>query len=336
MRRIPVALVLTVLVFNACDATPSPVPHSVPTRSSSPSPSVAPTPHWSEISLYNAPGELLLTEDTAWITSAAYLIKVDLRTLKMVGRIDLGNFDSAIPGGGSDVASGSDGVWVTSGVDTSDDPRFPHGSTGGVVLVDPKTNRALRLRLFTDRTPGAVAVHGSSVWVATAGSITRLNRKSLRTTSTTPLHGYVVQLRACCGAIWAAVDDHKDGYIARIDADSGRLVARIPMTGELSDIYATKNSVWAVSGKILHRVDPRTNKIAASAALSFPGSALAVGRGFVWVVASLEGKLMRIDARTLQVVSQQNVDGYSISVAFADDRLWIVSDSPPALRTTSL
>lgn len=293
------------------------------------------TPIGREISVGNEPGELAFTKNSIWITSVQWLIRIDRQTLRVVSRIDIGRFDPAFIGGGSDIATSAGGVWVTCACGVSYDPRFTKEPTGGLVLIDPETRRGLRTRVYTDRTPTSIAVDDSSVWLSTEGSVRRLNRSSLRTVSTIQLNRYVGELSVCCGSVWAAVNDEREGFIARIDSQSGKVVARAAMPGPVNDVVATEDAVWVVSGKAALRIDPRTNKISASVPLTHPGYALTVGAGSIWVVAFHEGTLTRIDADSLQVASAQDVGAYPAHVAFADGSVWVVNLLPGTLRKIS-
>jgi hypothetical protein len=79
---------------------------------------------------------------------------------------------------------------------------------------------------------------------------------------------------AAFGALW--VSDAGRGEIVKIDPDSRRILARIPVNGE-TELAAGRGSLWAVrnatgtqSGPLL-RIDPRTGRIVRRIALRTPG-----------------------------------------------------------------
>jgi DNA-binding beta-propeller fold protein YncE len=337
MRRVVATLAIVCVSLLGCSASP-PVARNVD-RIPSPSPSIKETvagpPVGRAISIGNEPGELAFTRNEIWVSSVQSLIKLDRRTLRVLSRIDIGRFDPAFIGGGSDVVASPDGVWVTCACSVSDDPRFPREPTGGFVLIDPESSRSLKTRVYTDRTPTSIAVDRFSIWLSTERTLRRLDRRSLQTTSSIRFDRYIGELSVCCGSVWAAVSNEKSGFVARVDSGSGRAIARIPVAGVVDDIVASADGVWVVSGKLLHRVDPHTNMISASVALEEPGFSVAIGAGSVWVVAFHAGTLTRIDSGTLRVISVQNVGDYPAHVSVADGSVWVVNYLPGTLRKIS-
>ena len=85
------------------------------------------------------------------------------------------------------------------------------------------------------------------------------------------------------GALW--VSDSGRSEVVRIDPDTRRVAARIPMSGNVRDIAAGDGGLWVrTSGKRdmddgrLVRIDPRSNRIA-DVVVTGPGDTLAVGGG---------------------------------------------------------
>jgi hypothetical protein len=79
----------------------------------------------------------------------------------------------------------------------------------------------------------------------------------------------------------------------------------VPVTGSPFEIAAGEGSVWVTGnsergGDVLHRIDPRTNRVVATAAFPRDSTgAMAAGEGAVWLVRS--GSLARIDPDTAEI-----------------------------------
>ena len=93
------------------------------------------------------------------------------------------------------------------------------------------------------------------------------------------------------GAVW--VGSNASSRVIRIDAETHRVVARIPVPG--GDLYSVRfgaGSVWTAdrAGRAIDRIDPRTNKVVARIRLAVPPHDIAVHGDDVWVsVTSYEG-----------------------------------------------
>jgi PQQ-like domain len=115
------------------------------------------------------------------------------------------------------------------------------------------------------------------------------------------------------GEITAAFDsawmvDTRDQAVLRVDPATRRVIARIPLPGQLA-IAAGADALWvsedAGRGATLVRIDPRTNRPAARISLrtpagrSFPAATLVAIGDSVWVVSVKHA--LRVDARTGRV-----------------------------------
>jgi streptogramin lyase len=97
------------------------------------------------------------------------------------------------------------------------------------------------------------------------------------------------------GAVWA--NDADTGELLRVDPDSRRVLARVPIGGS-GFLAVGADAVWATANGRLLRIDPRSNRVSARIPLGLGARALAAvsaDRGVVWVITPLE--LLRIDPR---------------------------------------
>jgi DNA-binding beta-propeller fold protein YncE len=181
----------------------------------------------------------------------------------------------------------------------------------------------------------ALAATPGAVWVAHAGSITRVDQATMRGTAT--VSGYqqrrdrpVVGLAAGSGAVWASV--HGVGVL-RIDPASARVIARIPVMTEAPPAVGA-DGIWVVccgagtrggDGR-LSRIDPATNRIVTR--IRLPGRPDAVGAGIrgVWVRGAL-GPVWHVDPATNLVVASVRVPGglggQAGSVLVGPDAVWV-------------
>jgi streptogramin lyase len=136
------------------------------------------------------------------------------------------------------------------------------------------------------------------------------------------------------GAAW--VPTTGDGMLARVDAASGAVTARVrvgPATsgpGDLDSAVFADGAVWSASdsGGTIARVDPSTNAVVTRlTVVSRPGG-LAAGGGFVWAFHFLQPTVTRIDVAT-NAVQTFDVAGLSgTGIAYGDGSVWVLSARP--------
>jgi hypothetical protein len=77
----------------------------------------------------------------------------------------------------------------------------------------------------------------------------------------------------------------EEDRVARLDPARMTITDSIPMDGP-SALAAGRGSIWVASrvGRTLSRIDPRSRRVARTIRLTAPPSALALGAGALWVV----------------------------------------------------
>jgi YVTN family beta-propeller protein len=150
----------------------------------------------------------------------------------------------------------------------------PPGSLGRVVATIP-----------VGAGPADVLVSQDVVWVANAGqgTVSRIDPATNTVTTTIQVGRNPVRLVAGFGSIWVA--NQTEQTISRIDARSGRLLATISTpTLWPNQLAVGADSVWAIAGAVLHRIDPVTNKaVVIEADWELVGGGLTVAGGRVWL-----------------------------------------------------
>jgi DNA-binding beta-propeller fold protein YncE len=145
-----------------------------------------------------------------------------------------------------------------------------------------------------------------SLWVintgtagaTTNGAVQRIDPRTNRVISTFPLGRQPRFAAAGEGGIW--VLNQGDSTVSRVDAATGREVARIPLGGgsALGDIAAGAGHVWVRTEQLLLAViDPKTNRVVARYGPPAGSGAVRVAGESVWLTAHDVDSLWRIRAR---------------------------------------
>jgi streptogramin lyase len=194
------------------------------------------------------------------------------------------------------VATGEGAVWVT----------LPQA--GLLARIDPATNR-ITDRIPVGAKPSAVAVGLGSVWVANEedGTVSRVSPSTNQVTGTTiDVTRGVDRLVVAFGSVWAG--NQLEGIVFRLDPVARVIQASIPVAG-FSD-FSPGPDVLAVatyavqSGPVVDvgAIDPAKNvyevlatPIDASGTSGHARSSLTVDDEFVWLTASVNNSLMRLE-----------------------------------------
>jgi hypothetical protein len=141
---------------------------------------------------------------------------------------------------------------------------------------------------------------------------------------------------AAFGALW--VSDSGRGEIVKVDPDSRRVTARIPVDGEtnlaagIGSLWAVRNASGTASGPLL-RIDPRTGRIVKRIALRTPGGdpffgAIPIAAGSRIWVGGPTGVLAVDPARDRVVGHIALAGGYNLQNALIHrGELWLTSAS---------
>jgi hypothetical protein len=237
-------------------------------------------------------------------------------------RIDIksGKATPAVPGG-HHVASGPEGVWVSSEtwlerVEPDDGKRIHRVPIGGDIAlgagsvwvfnaeglhrVDPATGTvALEVaRRSTELClePGGLHVAFGSAWVACKeGKVLRIEIERGKVTQI-PTESGSHSFAATDAAVW--VTNYEAGTVSRIDATSNA-VTTIPDVGNYTGITAGGGYVWTSSNDGIAKIDPETASIVATAHLEYGLGVeiydLVWDKGTIW--ATYQSNLvMKVDA----------------------------------------
>lgn len=160
---------------------------------------------------------------------------------------------------------------------------------------------------------GAMSVAFGSLWVANCkdGNLYRIDVKTAKVQAIIPT-GIAnpkgeTNVVAGAGSIWVPSDGA--GKVARVDPASNKVAASIAVDPGTFFLAFGFDSLWAVSSdqQSLQKIDPQTDSVAGKVKLGKQPGFLAAGEGAVWVQEQGDGTVARIDPATLQVASRVKV-----------------------------
>ena len=274
--------------------------------------------------------------------TSGVLVRVDPGNDRVVARVAVGNGPSAL-------AADANGVWVANHAD------------GTVWRIDAQTNRIV-LRTSAHGTPADLAILPSSAG-ASPGSVGVVNGPLDPNAVGIDAASQVVRVAAVLGGTdlfglfgppsglgsphmatglsgtWVV---RPDRVIGRLDVNAGKLIEPLLIApprdereaSDLSAIAVGAGGVWVVSDPAdadLWRIDPATGKLAATIALPFAPTDVAVGDGAVWVTSELDDMLERIDPSTNRVTATIPVGRGAGAVAVGAGSVWVADQVGDAI-----
>jgi DNA-binding SARP family transcriptional activator/ABC-type branched-subunit amino acid transport system substrate-binding protein len=284
------------------------------------------------VPLGTTPTAVAVGEGAIWVLDA------DTRTLS---RFDPGEGSISTFGTGAtptDLAVGAGAVWVGNGRRLSAS-QFVGPVATSVARIDPES-RTERASVELPRLGGAVsnlvdnhfAATADALWaVAPDLSLARVDVSSSVITSVA--RPFPVQAVAAGPAGVFALG--VDGAVARIDAKTGKVVARtrVPATS-VAGITVGTDAVWVTSPSdgTLWRVDAGPKPTLGSVDVGDGAGDVAAGNSSVWVANPLNGTVTQVSTATTAVVRVVQLGGVPRSIAVDEDRVWVSLsnlDTPP-------
>jgi DNA-binding beta-propeller fold protein YncE len=270
--------------------------------------------------------------DTAvWVLSTdRRLFRIDPTTNSVTATLDLPN--SEWPE--SDVAYGEGSVWVT----VASPDTVNHPELDSVLRIDAQTNQLLA-RIHVGHSPEGIAFTPGTVWVANhrnefgGASSGEFDISRVDAASNTETGRVLVETRAlsngCCGpqgmtaaagSVWMTdPQESGNGVVLRLDPTTNT-VTLIPFVKvdaqACGDMAGDEGSLWVVpgcNGRLLIRIDPRTNQIVSQVQLAAIVQEVAIGFGSVWATANVpfgntgSSGLDRIDPATNKLLARTHI-----------------------------
>jgi YVTN family beta-propeller protein len=276
------------------------------------------------VAVGSAPVAVAAGEGAIWVASAGEqtLERIDPGTRRVTGRVGLGRVPSAL-------AVGEGAVWVASAVGARGTvARIEPGATA---MVDATTVRAGRGDDdFAPHTPSAIVAAHGSLWANRGrGDVVRVRAGGTRSTLRLGPHHSADGLAAGEDAIWLA--SSADDRLLRIEPDSGRITATIPIASRRGarlagpyGVAAGHGAIWVANAlaDTVSRVDPRLGAVTATVRVGRRPTRVAVGEDAVWVVNSGDGTVMRLDPSSNTVTARLSVPD-ATGIAAAGGAVWV-------------
>jgi len=188
---------------------------------------------------------------------------------------------------------------------------------------------------FAVNSPVAIAVGAGSVWVSARDTVIRIDPRTDRTVARIPVPGWSGGIAIVDGVVWVArnpVDTTgvaRPGWLWSINTATNRVLGKPVLLQLPTQIAASSGSLWVTNGNHgvygrVFRVDPVRRRIVA--AIKVPGDpeGIVAQGGALWVAASDNGNLVRIDPRTGAVLGRsRHVGSALLTITATGDRLWV-------------
>ena len=285
--------------------------------------------HISYTGVGTTPGNIVFGEGSVWV------LNTDDRTITRInpatGRV-VKTF--AISGEPTDLAVGSNAIWVASG-GAGNGLVESRAASAVVSRVDPVSAEVTRT-FHLPGPPGAqdlsqtlgvsgLAIGRGAVWaVDSDGSISRI------TDGTGPLARIKVAgataIAVGDAGVWFLTTVANSPAVARIDPRTNTVTQVIPVpTSSLVGIAVGAGYVWATDpyDGVVWRIAPGPKPVARTVALGLGVAQIAFGDNAVWVANLANGTVSRIDPRTDDVTATRGLDGTPQGLAVHNGSVWV-------------
>jgi YVTN family beta-propeller protein len=128
------------------------------------------------------------------------------------------------------------------------------------------------------------------------------------------------------GDVWVA--SPSAGAVLEVDQEQGTVVDRIPVEGEPGSLVSGGGALWVSStlGATVDRIDPATATVTWTTQLAESGSvAMAYGEGGLWVAGSTDQIILKLSPLTGSVLRSFSLDVHPTSIAIGDGLLWVAA-----------
>jgi streptogramin lyase len=230
------------------------------------------------------------------------------------------------------ITTGFGSVWVT------------RDEAGAVERIDPETNEIVAsIDVGAHPCAGIVAAY-DAVWVPSCEdqALYRIDPQTQKGAAVMEIPVYLstgaltTELSASAGSIWMVTEGESGVFdaLARIDPETEKVVATIPLGYLGSSVAATEDAVWvtAPDDDVLIRVDPASDEVVAEVAGLEAPNFVAAGDEGVWVLSGVDsersggdGSVASIDPETNEVASTVSIDedpGQAADLALGGGSVW--------------
>jgi YVTN family beta-propeller protein len=202
--------------------------------------------------------------------------------------------------------------------------------------IDPETNRLVG-QVRVGQRPTRVAAAENAVWVMNMEdrTVSRVDPSSREITRTIPLPGTgePAGLAAGRGAVWVGRGVYGQLTLSRINPSFNEIAQTITLGRAEDPFFATRwqvavgdGSIWTVGGRFgtVLRIDPRTMKILSRIDVGIKPATIAVGEGAVWAGGS-RNVVVRIDSRMNAVAGEWRMPIGPLAIAAGGGAVWVTA-----------
>ena len=259
------------------------------------------------------PGGLVVSDGSLWVTNTGSdtVSQIDMGTGTATKEIDVGHDPIGI-------AAADGTIWVAN----SGERSISRINAATARLVDS---------IAVGNGPIAIAAGEGSVWVANTGdsTIQRIDTASGDAGERIPVAARPVAIAAGDSGVWVASAD--GAVISHVDPATGlTLAAPIALASRPVGLSLATDWLWvATSDGSVSRVDPATNRIAATIDVGGSPSAIAATDDAVWV-ADTHGRVTRLSAiDTSQPSRQVSTTSSPQALAVSGTDIWVATRASP-------
>jgi hypothetical protein len=235
------------------------------------------------VSLPGEPANPVLVSGSVWmsIPAEAIVLRLDARSGRRLGRIDVTRRDRRAFGGGP-LAAWRGIVWVAAPVHVDDDPSLPPDNSGWIGRLETRTGR-MRITFVRGDPPAAIAAGPAGVWVSGGHTLRQVDPRTGRVVVSRPLEPLLGDVAVGADRVW--VDAPRAATVLGVDTATRKVVSRVRVGRTSgSGSLALGKLLWAATDAGVVGVDQHTGRIARRVAVPRPQGIAVDGRD-VWVYA---------------------------------------------------
>jgi YVTN family beta-propeller protein len=218
-----------------------------------------------------------------------------------------------------------------------------------VTRIDPRTNRVIA-RIPVGSGWGDFAFGFGSVWVTSFDTniVSRIDPRTNRVIARIATAGLApMGIAATKDAIWVA-NHHADPYggrvnqtgsVVRIDPDTNRVVAKIPLgahepVGGPDNMASAAGDIWLniPNQALVVRIDARANRVAAQIPVEIGCGHIAGVADAVWVAEGCSDSIVRIDPASNRIRARIATSANTYPLAFANGSVWATTNDLRLIR----
>jgi YVTN family beta-propeller protein len=197
-----------------------------------------------------------------------------------------------------------------------------------LAAIDPSTNRVIKAIPLGGR-PSAITADAGGLWVANIAdrTLTRIHPDTRLPEGRISLAGTPTGIAAGPSGVWVFYG--LVGTVAHVDPQVGDVVKTISdVVGRSSGggITLGEDAVWVAGGSgELVRIDLRSSHLTGGLPVGISPSAVAAGKGAVWVANAGSSTVSVVNPRTFSVVGNRSVGPDPRGVAVGEGAIWVTS-----------